>query len=110
MEISVIEQGDVNVVRMKGKFDTLTSPDAERELMGLIDAGSSKIVINFEELVYISSTGLRVLLILTKKLNQIGGGLRVCSANDIVREVFEISGFDTFLTLMDDEASALESL
>jgi anti-sigma B factor antagonist len=110
MEFNTSQHGDVTVVRLVGKLDTQTSPDAETKLMALIDGGALKIVINFEELIFISSTGLRVLLLAIKKLKKLDGAMRVCGMNDIVSDVFFISGFINILTTARDEAAALASL
>jgi stage II sporulation protein AA (anti-sigma F factor antagonist) len=110
MEITTTAKGDVNIVGMKGKFDTQTSPDAEVKLMDLIQTGATKIVINFDGLEFISSAGLRVLLVAAKKMSELGGTLRICSINEVVRDVFEISGFDTILEVTEDEAAALDGL
>jgi len=64
--------------------------------------------VNLEKLDYISSAGLRVLLATAKKLKAIGGELRVCSLNEIVTEVFDISGFDLILTVLPSESEALD--
>lgn len=63
---------------------------------------------NFKELEYISSAGLRVLLSTAKQLEPSGGGIRICTLNDVVREVFDISGFVTILNLFADETEALD--
>ena len=63
---------------------------------------------NLEKLDYISSAGLRVLLATAKKLKAIGGELRVCSLNEIVTEVFDITGFDLILTVLPSESEALD--
>lgn len=110
MEITTTAKGDVSIVSMKGKFDTQTSPDAEVKLMDLIQSGTTKIVINFEGLEFISSAGLRVLLVAAKKMSVLGGTLRICSINEVVQDVFEISGFDTILEVTEDEAAALDGL
>ena len=110
MEIITTAKGDVSIVSMKGKFDTQTSPDAEVKLMDLIQSGTTKIVINFEGLEFISSAGLRVLLVAAKKMSVLGGTLRICSINEVVQDVFEISGFDTILEVTEDEAAALDGL
>jgi anti-sigma B factor antagonist len=93
MEITTTETGDVSVLDIQGHLDTNTSPEAEAAINALIDAGSSKILINFATLEYISSAGLRVLLATAKKLKSVGGDLKICSLNDTVQEVFDISGF-----------------
>ena len=108
MEIAVSEAGDVKVLRVDGKLDTKTSPDAQALLTELIEQGATKIVVNFEKLAYISSSGLRVLLAAAKQLKGNSGELRVCSLNEVVQEVFEISGFDTILAVKQTELEALE--
>ena len=109
MEISVTESGDVRILSFQGNLDTNTSPDAENEINGLIDAGAQKLLVNFENLDYISSAGLRILLATAKKLKASQGDLKICCLNETVREVFDISGFSTILTVVSSEDDALGS-
>ena len=108
MEILVKTVKGVKVLAFQGNLDTQTSPDSERQLNQLIEDGETKFLVNLEKLDYISSAGLRVLLATAKKLKAIGGELRVCSLNEIVAEVFDISGFDLILTVLPNESEALE--
>ena len=108
MELMVGDAGEVKIVRIEGKLDTQTSPDAEAQLIRLIDAGARKVVVNLERLAYISSAGLRILLAAAKQLQGSGGELRVCSLSDLVQEVFDISGFDSILPVSKSEAEALD--
>lgn len=108
MEIAVNDAGEVKVLRIDGKLDTKTSPDAQALLTELIEQGATKIVVNFEKLVYISSAGLRVLLATAKQLKYNSGELRVCNLNEVVQEVFEISGFNAILAVTKSEVEALE--
>ncbi len=107
MEIAVSDAGDVKVVRIEGRLDTQTSADAQTQLTRLIDQGTTKVVVNFEKLDYISSTGLDVLLKAAKQLKGNSGELRICSLNEFVQEVFEISGFCTILNVFNSESDAL---
>ena len=107
MEISVTESGDVRILSFKGNLDTNTSPQAENEINGLIEAGAQKLLVNFEKLDYISSAGLRVLLSTAKKLKASGGDLKICCLNQTVQEVFDISGFATILSVASSEEEAL---
>ena len=109
MEIKTTETGDVNVLELAGHLDTNTSPDAESAINALIDAGARKLLINFAALEYISSAGLRVLLATARNLRQYGGDLKICSLNDTVQEVFDISGFSSILTVSNDQDEALAS-
>ncbi len=108
MEITVTVAGEVKVIRIEGKFDTQTSPDVQTQLTQLIDQGATKLVVNFEKLAYISSAGLRVLLAAAKRLKGNSGKLRICGLNEVVQEVFDISGFTTILTVTKTEPEALE--
>ncbi len=109
MQIAVTESDDVRILAFEGNLDTNTSPDAEREINGLIEAGTQKLLINFEKLDYISSAGLRILLATAKKLKPGGGDLKICCLNQTVQEVFDISGFSTILSVTTTEEEALGS-
>ncbi len=108
MEIAVSDAGEIKVVRIEGKLDTQSSPHAQAQLTQLIDQGATKLVVNFEKLDYISSAGLRILLAVAKRLKGDSGELRICSLNEVVQEVFDISGFTTILTVTKTEPEALE--
>ncbi len=108
MQISVKTTNKVNVLAFEGRLDTQTSPDAQQQLTRLIKEGETKILVNFEKLNYISSAGLRVLLVVAKQLKTIDGELRVCGLNEVVKEIFDISGFDMILPISASESEALE--
>jgi anti-sigma B factor antagonist len=109
MKITVRDEGETKVVMMDGKLDTNTTPAAESEITVLLDGGASKLLINFEQVSYISSSGLRLLLATAKRLKGSGGDLKVCSLNDMATEVFEISGFSSILNVFASEQDALGS-
>jgi anti-sigma B factor antagonist len=109
MEITIRDQGDTKVVMLNGKLDTNTTSAVESEINALLDGGASKLLINFEQLSYISSSGLRLLLATAKRLKGSGGDLKVCSLNEMATEVFEISGFSSILNVFSSEQEALGS-
>jgi anti-sigma B factor antagonist len=109
MKIEIRESQGVQIVAFEGNLDTNTSPEAEKKINELIDAGKQKLLVNFEQLNFIASSGLRVLLATVKKLNASGGDLRICSLNPTVQEVFDISGFVTILNVKSTEEEALSS-
>jgi anti-sigma B factor antagonist len=108
MTISVKTTNGVKVLLFEGELDTQTSPDAQDQLEQLIDEGARKVLVNFDELEYISSAGLQVLLIAAKRLKSVDGELRVCCLNELVKEVFDISGFLTIFKVFGSESEALE--
>ncbi len=108
MQISIKTTNEVKVLAFEGRLDTQTSPDAQQQLTRLIEEGETKILVNLEKVDYISSAGLRVLLVIAKQLKTTDGELRICSLNEVVKEVFDISGFDMILPISASELEALE--
>jgi len=109
MKIEIRESQGVQIVAFEGNLDTNTSPEAEKKINELIDGGKQKLLVNFEQLNFIASSGLRVLLATVKKLKASGGDLRICGLNATVQEVFDISGFVTILNVKGTEQEALSS-
>ncbi len=108
MEISVKTTNDVKVLAFEGRLDTQTSPDTQMQLTQLIEGGDKKILVNLEKLDYISSAGLRVLLAAAKQLKTADGELRICSLNEVVKEIYDISGFTTIFKVFGSDSEALE--
>ena len=109
MQIAVKTANEVKVLAFEGSLDTQTSPEAQTQLNQLIDGGDKKILVNFEKLHYISSAGLRILLAAAKQLKTADGELRICDLNEVVKEVFDISGFSTIFKIFENETEALDS-
>ena len=94
-----IEKNDSTVnVTVTGRIDTTTAPQLEEAILPEID-GANEVVIDFKNLEYISSAGLRLLLMLQKKMNAAGGTFKILNVNDFVMEVFEMTGFKDILTI-----------
>ena len=108
MEITMRDEGDTKIVMLNGKLDTNTTPAAEGEINTLLDAGVNKLLINFEQLSYISSSGLRLLLATAKRLKSSGGDIKVCSLNEMATEVFELSGFSSIIKVFPSGQDALD--
>ena len=97
MTINKQIQDDKLTVSLIGRLDTTTAPELEQELKNSLD-GVKELEVNLEELEYISSAGLRVLLS-THKIMAAKGGMKVTHVNEIVREVFDVTGFADILTI-----------
>ncbi len=110
MEIIEKKQNDIGIYKLVGRLDSNTSPEFEKMLVEQISGGTTKMVIDFEDLDYISSAGLRVILKTTKDLKRAEGRFILCAMKDYVREVFEISGFDTFLPIVNNTDEALKKI
>jgi len=85
------------VITLKGRLDTMTAPELEAELKESLE-GVEKLVIDMAELEYISSAGLRVLLSAQKTMNR-QGEMVVRNANEQIKEVFDLTGFNELLTV-----------
>ena len=106
MQFSTRTHNDIHIVAITGSLDSTTSPEAQKSLDTVV-AGSKKVLLDFSELDYISSAGLRVLLGAAKQLRASRGTLGMFGLNQSVREVFEISGFSSILSVYQSEAEAL---
>ena len=109
MLITLKDADDVKILAFKGQLDSSTSAEAETEINQQIEAGASKLLMNFEQLNYISGAGLNVLLATEKRLEDAGGYMRICGLNSQIREVFEISGLDSVFSVKTSESEALGS-
>lgn len=106
----VVEAGGVCTVTLSGHLDSATSGDFEKSLQGLFQAEGQRVVMDFSKLDYISSAGLRVVLMAAKRAKQGHGQLALFGLQSHVRDVFEISGFLKILVIADDREAALASL
>lgn len=93
------QEGDVLNVKMEGRLDTNTSPEFQREVEPLLD-GISELALDFEKVDYISSAGLRVLLTFEQELEEQNKKMVLCHVNDIIRDVFDVTGFLEILTIV----------
>ena len=96
MTIAKELNGSDLVMAIEGRLDTLTAPELETEFKTALK-GVSSLTLDFGKLEYISSAGLRVLLLAVKTLGE--GCVKVVNSNEIVKEVFEVTGFDQILSI-----------
>ena len=90
-----LEENNLTIT-LEGRLDTNTAPELENEIETL--DGVKNLIFDFKNLEYISSAGLRIILSLQKRMNN-QGSILIKNANDEVKEVFEITGFSTILTI-----------
>lgn len=97
MKIIKKENGEALWLALEGRLDTNTAPELESVLKGSLE-GIKELTIDMTALEYLSSAGLRVLLGAQKTMNK-QGSMKVTNANEMILEVFEITGFSEILTL-----------
>lgn len=97
MIITKTADGSELTVALEGRLDTNTSPELETALKASLD-GVKALTLDFEKLEYISSAGLRVLLSAQKQMNK-QGSMKLVHVNEVVMEIFEVTGFLDILTI-----------
>ena len=85
------------IAKAEGRIDGVNARDFEEAMKAAISGDDAVVVIDLENLSYISSAGLRVILLIAKTLRKRNAELMLCSLSDPIREVFEISGFDKII-------------
>ena len=98
MTIDVKKEDNKLFVELEGRLDTNTSPELERAVGDSLENIES-LVLDFEKLRYISSSGLRVLLMFQKKMNSQNASMVIRHVNDLIMEVFDATGFADILTI-----------
>ena len=101
MNIETEHRDDILILRPLGRLDSSSSPELEQLRSEQLDAGSQRLVLDFSALSYISSAGLRVVLLAGKKLHARQGKIVLTSLQDMVRDVFDMSGFLTLFAVAD---------
>lgn len=107
LEISTFHQSSTLIVHMKGRIDASSAKDLEQQVLQHIQAGETQLILDFSEVDYISSAGLRVVLLIAKQLNGKGGSFKLCKMNEIILNVFEISGFSQLFSIFNTLEDAI---
>ena len=97
MTIDQKKNDNALVIALEGRLDTTTAPELEAALSTALQ-GVQELTFDLEKLDYISSAGLRVLLGAQKVMHR-QGSMKVVHANEIIMEIFEVTGFTDFLTI-----------
>lgn len=110
MDLQTKIENNAIVVTIGGRLDAVTAPEYEKSIRTLIESGNSHFVVDFDQLDYISSAGLRALLLMGKLLKEKDG--QVCFANvkGNVRSVFDMSGFTALFKMENSVTEALSAL
>ncbi len=107
MEIQERKQDNILILDLAGRLDASTSSSALDRLIQIVDEGNTLIVANLSKLEYISSAGLRVFLMLAKRLKSVNGKIHLYALPDYVKDIFEISGFASIFPVHASEGEAI---
>ena len=110
MDIENEQVGDVSVVTAHGRLDGIYSSAFANRVGALITGTNAKILIDFTDIDFVTSAGLRAVLLLMKKATASGGAFALCGVNEQVREVLDISGFAEIFSIHPGRAEGLAAL
>ncbi len=110
MEIKIIKEGSIEIVVIKGRLDVTTTANLEKTFNELFEQGKNKMLIDCTELEYISSAGLRTLLTAAKTSKKSNGKIVLANLNSNIKQIFEISGFNSIFDIFDSMAQAVKAL
>ena len=110
MDVSEQQVGRVWIVTARGRLDGATSAAFTARLEGLVTGTEPRLLVDFSGVDFVSSAGLRAVLMLVKKVKSVKGALALCGVQPAVREVLEIAGFAGMIDIHPERAAALAAL
>jgi len=110
MDLTIKREKDISYVYVKGRIDAVTASEFEKGLNEMISRGEIKFVIDLSDSEYISSAGLRSILVIAKRLKAENGKMVFSGLKGTVEEVFKISGFYSIFDIFENEAEALKNI
>lgn len=110
MKIETLQVDQGSLIRVLGRVDTTNYTDFEAAFIPLLQAGKKNILLDCSGLNYISSTGLRVLLTVQKRMTSAAGKFLLFAMQPNIREIFDISGFSSIFSILETEEQAIKAL
>ena len=110
MAVTSERQGRTLVLAANGRVDSSNAAEFQEDITGAIEEDDPSVLLDLGGLSYISSAGLRVILLVAKTLNAKDAKFAVCSPSDPIREIFEISGFSQIIPMHPSQHEAIASL
>jgi anti-anti-sigma factor len=107
MELNTDRRESVTIVQVQGRLDTISAPEFEQQIIGLMDMGESAFIVDMKGVEYISSAGLRSILLVAKQLKPRKGSMAFCSMTPMVAKVFSVSNFSSLFAIHDSLETAL---
>src|ERR1700709_1171176 len=109
MSFSIKKQGEIVVVDVEGQLIVGNRQELKQKVLDELERGEKKFLIDFSQTGYIDSSGLGVLVSLSKKIREQGGELRLANLNDDLKTLFELTKLDTLFQISDTRDRALSS-
>lgn len=110
MDISEDKKADAVILALSGKLDATTAKTFEDKILGVINSGAQRLVVDLSLLEYVSSSGLRVFLLAAKRLQGTDGKIVLCALKDQIRQVFDLAGFSSILPIYGSRDEAIKGI
>jgi anti-anti-sigma factor len=110
MQIEHRQVDGVTVALLSGRVDSSVADDVTAQLDRLVSAGATRLVVNLKEVSYISSAGLRSIIVAAKLTRSLNGDMRLCEPNALVLKILDASGLASLVKIDTHEAQSLEAL
>jgi len=98
MTIEKVINGEEIALVISGRVDSVTAPDLEAAVLAIADSAKG-IIFDFKNLEYVSSAGLRVILLAQKKMNAVNGSFKIVNCGENIKEILEMTGFSSIITI-----------
>ena len=108
MGYEIDSEGGVTVVTVEGELVVGNRRAFKDGVLDRLSGGDRKFLVDFSEASYVDSSGLGVLVSLSKKIREEGGELRICGLNEDLRTLFELTKLDTLFEISEDRGAALD--
>ncbi len=110
IDLHETQTGDITSVELSGKMDASTTPEIEARLMGMIRGGKKYLSLNFSQVTYLASSGLRMLLVVVRQINDLDGRLVLCQLDKTMLDTLEVTGFSPYFKIVASQEEALKIL
>ena len=109
MEIQQRNSGDVEIIAIEGEIDLYNAPEIKKLVQKMISEGKVKVIIDFDKVSYIDSSGIGAMISSLSNLKKQGGMLKILNIHDSVKKVFELTKLTSFFKIFQDEQEAVDS-
>ena len=109
MNVNIKTEGDISVIEVEGKIDNKTAPEIQNTVLSSTKE-KKKVLIDMRKVIFLSSAGLRVLLLLYRQIKSQDGKIALVGISDEIKDVMTVTGFINFFSIADDMESGINEL
>lgn len=109
MDLNILTEGAIKIIEIEGKLDSASAQDAEDKVRDVL-LPECRILLDMRSCSFVSSAGLRALLMVAKRIKTVGGAGVMCGVSLEIREVMEMTGFEDLFAMYDSMDDAIAAL